>query len=303
MTETIKRNKWKRLGLTAGLGLGVTLIAAGCSATEDTAAMEDTVGKGQKIELAYVEWDDAVATNHVVAQGLEDLGYDVTLTPLDNAIMWEAVSTGEADAMLSAWLPGTHGAQMEEYGDKMVDLGGNLEGAKIGLAVPAYMDVDSIADLTDQAGKSITGIEPGAGIVAAAENALTGYPNLSDWAIETSSSGAMTVTLGQAIENEEEIIITAWNPHWKFSAYDLKYLDDPNGIFGGEETVHTMVREGLETDMPEAYQVLDQFHWTIEDVEALMLQIYEGESAEDAAAAFVEANPDLVAEWTAGVAK
>ena len=244
-----------------------------------------------------------MATNHVVAQVLEDLGYDVTLTPLDNAIMWEAVSTGQADAMLSAWLPGTHGAQLEEYGDKMVDLGGNLEGAKIGLAVPAYMDVDSIADLADQAGKSITGIEPGAGIVAAAERAIADYSNLSDWAIETSSSGAMTVTLGQAIENEEEIIITAWNPHWKFSAYDLKYLDDPNGIFGGEETVHTMVREGLETDMPEAYQVLDQFQWTIEDVEALMLQIYEGESAEDAAEAFVEANPDLVAEWTAGVAK
>ena len=301
MTKTTKRN-WKNLGLKAGLGLGVTLIAAGCG-TAETESMEDTVGKGQEIELAYVEWDDAVATNHVVAQVLEDLGYDVTLTPLDNAIMWEAVSTGEADAMLSAWLPGTHAAQLEEYGDKMVDLGGSLEGAKIGLAVPAYMDVDSIADLTDQAGKSITGIEPGAGIVAAAENALTGYPNLSDWAIETSSSGAMTVTLGQAVENEEEIIITAWNPHWKFSAYDLKYLDDPNGIFGGEETVHTMVREGLETDMPEAYQVLDQFHWTIEDVEALMLQIYEGESAEDAAEAFVEANPDLVAEWTAGVAK
>lgn len=60
-----------------------------------------------EIELAYVEWDDAVATNHVVAQILEDLGYDVTLTPLDNAIMWEAVSTGATDAMLSAWLPGT----------------------------------------------------------------------------------------------------------------------------------------------------------------------------------------------------
>ena len=110
MTKTTKRN-WKRLGLTAGLGLGVSLIAAGCGAAE-TESMEDTVGKGQEIELAYVEWDDAVATNHVVAQVLEDLGYDVTLTPLDNAIMWEAVSTGEADAMLSAWLPGTHGAQI-----------------------------------------------------------------------------------------------------------------------------------------------------------------------------------------------
>ena len=53
MTKTTKRN-WKRLGLTAGLGLGVSLIAAGCGATEDTESMEDTVGKGQEIELAYV---------------------------------------------------------------------------------------------------------------------------------------------------------------------------------------------------------------------------------------------------------
>ena len=52
MTKTTKRN-WKRLGLTAGLGLGVSLIAAGCGATEEE-SMEDTVGKGQKIELAYV---------------------------------------------------------------------------------------------------------------------------------------------------------------------------------------------------------------------------------------------------------
>lgn len=301
MMKTKKRN-WKRLGLTAGLGLGVTLLAAGCGAT-DTEETSDTVGKGQEIELAYVEWDDAVATNYVVSQVLEDLGYDVTLTPLDNAVQWEAVSTGQADAMLTAWLPGTHGAQMEEYGDTMVNLGSNLEGARIGLAVPAYMDVDSIADLTDQAGKSITGIEPGAGIVAAAERAIEGYDNLSDWGIETSSSGAMTVVLGQAIENEEDIIVTAWNPHWMFSAYDLKYLEDPEGIFGGSETINTLVREGLETDMPEAYKVLDNFHWSIEDTESVMLAIYEGESPEDAAAAWIEANPELVSEWTADVTK
>ena len=53
MTKTTKRN-WKRLGLTAGLGLGVSLIAAGCGAAE-TESMEDTVGKGQEIELANVE--------------------------------------------------------------------------------------------------------------------------------------------------------------------------------------------------------------------------------------------------------
>ena len=61
--------------------------------------------------------------------------------------MWEAVATSEADAMVAAWLPGTHGDLYEQYQDQLIDLGPNLEGAKIGLVVPSYMDIDSIEDL------------------------------------------------------------------------------------------------------------------------------------------------------------
>ena len=57
-------------------------------------------------------------------------------------------------------------------------MGPNLEGAKIGLVVPTYMDVESIEDLADHAKKTITGIEPGAGVVAAAERALEEYPKI-----------------------------------------------------------------------------------------------------------------------------
>ncbi len=290
---------WKRLSLIAGLGL--SLIAAGCAA--DDTGKEDTVGKGKEIELAYVEWDTEVASTNVIGAVLEDLGYNVNLVPLDNAVMWEAVSTGEADGMVAAWLPGTHGSQFEKYGDQVVDLGENLEGAKIGLVVPEYMDVNSIADLKDEANKTITGIEPGAGVVGAAEQSLEDYSNLSDWNVETSSSGAMTVALKQAITNQEDIVITGWSPHWMFATYDLKYLDDPENSFGEAETINTMVREGLEDDMPEAYQVLDQFHWTTDEMEEVMLNISNGEDPADAAKAWIEENPDRVAEWTKGVTK
>ncbi|SIO09671.1 glycine betaine/proline transport system substrate-binding protein [Carnobacterium alterfunditum] len=297
----MKKLNWKYLSLTAGLGL--SLAAAGC-ATEETAEDEATnVGNGQEIELAYVEWDSEVASTNVIGKVLENLGYNVTLTPLDNAVMWQAVSSGNADAMVAAWLPETHSSQLEEYGDQLVNLGVNLEGAKVGLVVPEYMDADSIADLSDEAGKSITGIEPGAGIVAATETALETYPNLSDWELKTSSSGAMAIELGQAIKNEEEIIITGWSPHWMFATYDLKYLEDPEGTFGDAETINTMARKGLEEDLPEAYQVLDQFNWTSEELEILMLAISEGEDPEDAAEAWIEENPDRVAEWTEGVTK
>jgi glycine betaine/proline transport system substrate-binding protein len=297
----MKKPNWKYLGLVAGLGL--SLIATGCATEESTEDESATVGKGQRIELSYVEWDTEVASTNVIGKVLEKLGYNVTLTPLDNAVMWQSVASGDTDAMVAAWLPATHGPQFEEYGDQMVDLGANLEGAKVGLVVPEYMDVDSIADLTDEAEMSITGIEPGAGVVAATETALKDYSNLSDWELKTSSSGAMTVELAQAIKNEEEIVITGWSPHWMFATYDLKYLEDPEGSFGEEESINTMAREGLKEDMPEAYQVLDQFNWTTEEMEGLMLAISEGEDPEDAAEAWIEENPDRIAEWTKGVVK
>lgn len=296
----------KRFGLIAVLALA--LFAAGCGAggdeDTDTDSDTDTGDTGSlsgEVELVYVEWDTEVASTHVVGKVLEDLGFDVTLTPLDNAVMWEAVANGEADGMVAAWLPATHEAQFERYGDQMIDLGPNLEGAKIGLVVPSYMDVDSIADLTDEAGQVITGIEPGAGVVAASERSVEEYDNLEGWEVHTSSSGAMTTELRTAYGNEEEIIVTGWSPHWKFQEFDLKYLDDPNGAFGDAETINTMVREGLEEDMPEVYRVLDNFSWTTDDIESVMLDISEGTSPEDAAAAWVEENQDKVAEWTEGI--
>lgn len=298
---------WKSFGLMAVLVLVFALAACGASdegedTTDDNGDNESAaVGDGEEIELVYVNWDTEIASTNVIGKVLEDLGYDVKLTSLENAAMWEAVATGEADGMVAAWLPGTHQAQYEEFGEQVVELGPNLEGAKTGLVVPSYMDVDSIEDLTEEAGQTITGIEAGAGVVAATEAALEEYDNLSDWSLQTSSSGAMTTQLGEAINNEEEVIVTGWSPHWKFSEYDLKYLEDPNGVFGEAETIETMVREGLEEDLPNAYKVLDQFQWSIEDMESVMLEINDGVEPEDAAADWVDANPDKVAEWTDGV--
>ena len=56
-------------------------------------------------------------------------------------------------------------------------------------------------------------------------------------------------------------MVTGWTPHWKFSAYDLKYLEDPKGTLGGAENIKTIARKGLEEDMPEAYKILDRFNW------------------------------------------
>ncbi|WP_341301707.1 glycine betaine ABC transporter substrate-binding protein [Lysinibacillus sp. FSL H8-0500] len=283
-----------------GIGLAfICLLALTACSSADTKTGTENSNK-KEINLAYVEWDTEVASTHVIGQVLKNLGYNVTLTPLDNGIMWEALANGEVDGMVSAWLPQTHAPQVEKYNGKIDNLGENLTGAKIGLVVPSYMDVDTIEDLTSEANKTITGIEPGANMMATTENAYKEYQNLEDWDVLTSSAGAMTAALSQAIANNEEIVITGWSPHWIFNAYDLKYLDDPKGLYGVEEYIGTFARNGLKEDDPEAYNILNSFHWTAEDIESVMFDIMEGMSATDAAKKWIDDNPDKVAEWTKG---
>ncbi|CQR47041.1 Glycine betaine/carnitine transport binding protein GbuC precursor [Paraliobacillus sp. PM-2] len=102
---------------------------------------------GQEIELVSTPWDTERASTSVVANVLTSLGYEVTDTPVDPAVMFQAVATNDADASVAPWLPETHGSFYEEYKGKVTDLGPNLEGAKLGLVVPAYMEIDSIEDL------------------------------------------------------------------------------------------------------------------------------------------------------------
>lgn len=252
------------------------------------------------ITLSYVTWDTEIASTNVIAEVLRQAGYTVETTPLDNAIMWSSVATNEADAMVGAWLPNTHAPQYEQYGDQMEDLGPNLEGAITGLTVPTYMeDVNSIEDLSDEANQTITGIEPGAGVVAAAEDAVGTYSNLQGWTVQTSSSGAMTTELGTSIASEDDIVITGWSPHWMFQEYDLKYLEDPKGVFGEGETINTMVRQGLQDDMPEAYQILDNFYWEVADMESVMAEINKGADPQTAAQAWIEENQETVDQWLA----
>ncbi|MGP6139310.1 MULTISPECIES: ABC transporter permease/substrate binding protein [unclassified Jeotgalibaca] len=249
------------------------------------------------VTLSSVQWDSEIASANVVKAVLEDLGYNVNISYLDVAVMFSSVANGEADGTVSPWLPVTQGAIYEKYADKVVDLGPNLTGAQNGITVPAYMDVDSIADLSNEAGQVITGIEPGAGITGLTENLLETYPNMSDWTQKTSSTGAMTVELGQAIANQEEIVITGWTPHWMFERYDLKMLEDPENTMGDEESIVSLARQGLEEDMPEVYQVLDNFNWSLEDMQSVMFELSEGVDPETAARNWIEANPEKVESW------
>ena len=253
------------------------------------------------VHLAYVEWSSTVASTNVVRVALEKAGYDVRTTSLAGAAMWQAVANGDADALLAGWLPTTHEDYFEQLGDQVEDLGPNLDGTKLGLVVPAYTDITSIEQLNDHADAlngEIIGIDPGAGLQRLSGEVVEKYD--LDLRLRDGSDATMTAALGNAIDNNEDIVVAGWTPHWMFARWDLKYLDDPKGIYGGAEQIHTIVRKGLQDDMPGAYAILDNFAWTADDMGAVML-LNEQEDSDpyENAKEWVEANPELVNQWLA----
>lgn len=158
------------------------------------------------------------------------------------------------------------------------------------------------ASVGDSVDYKIIGIDPGAGLMKAAAKAMDEY-GLDDWKLVEGSSAAMTATLKKAYNKKEPIIVTGWTPHWMFAQFDLKYLDDPKGVFGEDENIHTIARKGLKDDLPDAYKVLDQFNWTPDDMGVVMNSIVNGEEPEEAAAKWVKDNADKVSEWTNGAGK
>ncbi len=153
------------------------------------------------------------------------------------------------------------------------------------------------ASVVDKFKGRIIGIEPGAGVMSATEEAMDVY-GLDKYTLVEGSSATMAAALGDAIKNNEWIVVTGWTPHWKFARWDLKYLDDPEGVFGGAEQICTLARVGLKEDMPEVYEFMDNFNWPLDKMQEVM--VWNAEEDADFyqnALRFIDENEELVNSW------
>lgn len=251
------------------------------------------------VKIAYVNWAEGIAMTNLAKVVLEDeMGYDVETTMADPGLVFASLAQGDQDVFMDGWLPVTHESYMNQFGEDLTDLGYNFKGARIGLVVPSYVDIDSITEMNsvkDEFDSEIVGIDSGAGIMAATEKAIDVYG--LDFDLRESSGPVMTATLADAIDNNEWVVVTGWAPHWKFARYDLKFLEDPEGVYGAIENIHSIARRNFIIDMPEVAQFFTHFFMTGPQLAELMGVIADSNDPEEAARQWKEENMDIVEKW------
>lgn len=276
------------------LGLSLVLLTGamgGCGQTENE--------KAKTVKLGYVNWAEGIAMTNLAAAVLQDeMGYRVETAMVDVAPLFTSLVAGNTDAFMDVWLPVTHEDYMNKYGDQLEDLGVNYENAMIGLTVPAYVPINSVEELKDNKemfNGEIVGIDSGAVVMRETERLISEYD--LDYKLLSGSGPTMTAALKKAIDAKEPIVVLGWKPHWKFSRWDLKVLEDPKNIYGTSENIHTMARKGFSNDMPDVAAFLTNFKVDEQQLGSLMDAIENGSDPLESARKWSKDNAELVKSW------
>jgi glycine betaine/proline transport system substrate-binding protein len=280
--------------------LGFGLFAA----VPQVAAQDDT------IDFGYVQWPGVTIKTHVAAKIGEYLGYETEMTSGSQAIVFKGMDTGDLDVFLGNWLP-TMKMHFDKYEEKgaVHNVRVNLFDVVYRTAVPEYVyeaGVKSLADLNEYADKfnsKIYGIEPGNEGNIIIQNAIKNNNyNLEDWSLQASSTAGMLTSVKRAINNEEWIAFNGWKPHYMNVMFDLRYLEDPEGIWGEGERVYTVARNGYQDENPNFYKFLEQFKVTA-PIQNKWIDSYKRQEKDPEVVAeeWIANNLDVVNQWVYGV--
>ncbi|MEI5010167.1 ABC transporter permease/substrate binding protein [Streptomyces sp. PmtA] len=287
------------LALVAG-GMGVFGGAAPAGA--DGAG---DVGRGKKISVGYIPWDEGIASTFLWKELLERRGFEVEAKQLETGSLYTGLAGGQIDFQTDSWLPVTHAQYWDRYRAKLEDKGSWYGPTSLELSVPAYMkDVDSLDDLKGKADRfkgRIVGIEPSAGMIGLLKDkVLKEYGLEGEYEVVDGSTPGMLAELKRAYDRKEPIVTTLWSPHWAYGTYDLKKLKDPKGTWGKGDGIHTLARKGFSEENPQVGKWLQGFKMTEAQLTGLEAKIQEtGKGKEqEAVRAWLEENPGLADRWT-----
>lgn len=281
-----------------------------CTVGESFAAAEgEGTGEDKDTELtigAFNGWDESFATAHLLKAVLEEEGYTVKVEAYEAAPAFAGVAAGDIDIITDVWMPVTHPQYIDQFGDDMEHMGCWYDSARLALAVNEDSPAQSIEDLPDMAdeyGGKIYGIEPGAGLTLATQNKAIPQYGLDQYEFVVSSTPAMLTQVRKATSSNENVVVTLWHPHWAYSSFPMRDLEDPKGAMGDAEILSSAARSGFSADSPRAAQIVKNL--TLNDkelsrLEALMMDKYDGEDHDAAIADWLNENPDFTKNLKSG---
>lgn len=252
----------------------------------------------KRISMGMVEgWAEGNAMTLVTQAFFAQKGYHVVTHKAAPNLLLASMDNGDTDVFMNVWLPTTHGDKIKPF-KNISSAGMNYQGARLGLVVPTYVDINSIEELNDNRAKfggKIIGIERGSGMAIYTDTVVMDYD--LQYRQLNSSMIAMASELQKAVDENRWIVVTAWQPHWLFGRFDLKFLDDPKKVYGDAEHIETFTRKGFNRDFPALYRYFQHAFFDKEIMNDLLAKMEDSKNKKETAKQWVKEHQELVDSW------
>lgn len=260
----------------------------------------------QTLDFGVPAWPGITVKSAIAENLLNPLGYETSTHEIGLQVIYQGIESGDIDAFLGAWLP----AQREMFNPRkesgvLIDVANNVDGAQMTLAVPEYLyesGIQSFADLDDhrdQFNGQIHGFGAGSAASEILHDAIDNDTwGLGDWRLVDTSEVGMLSAARDAISREEAIVWVGWTPHWMNLELPMRYLDDPENLFGennGESDVLTLLRSDYADANPNVVTFFEQFTFTAEE-QSWMIQAFgqEEQDLTDVAEQWITDHPERI---------
>ncbi|EPM48654.1 glycine betaine ABC transporter substrate-binding protein [Pseudomonas syringae] len=250
------------------------------------------------ITMGTLSWEDLTPITGITKTVLEQAGYTVKVVEFSEwGIAYAALSKGDIQLMVSQTDYAAHD-YWKKNKNRLEKLSPVSFGLYQGIAVPRYVDVDSVDQLNENAekfGNKVIGIEPGSGLMSDASSAVKAY-GLKPKLLE-GSTAAMTAALKSAVDRKEWVAVTIWEPSWMVQKYDLKFLKDPKGIFPPPQAYYWIAHKGFAEGYPHAREVIASVFVPLTDITNINTQVKDGKAMGEAVKGWTENNAELLKRW------
>lgn len=249
----------------------------------------------REIRMVYTEWTESVAITFLSAVLLEEkMDYSVELKLTDVALAYQEVAEGKSDIFADAWLPETHQQYVEKHEEEIERIGIIYPEARIGFVVPGYSELVTINDLKEYP-HTLIGIEESAGVMQKARMAIENY-DLTNTLLNLSEE-EMVQHLEDSIKRRENIVVTGWEPHWTFARYELRFLQDPDQVFGKKENIYSIGRIGIGQEHPHAIRFFERLQLTEKQLNRLVYFVRLSEDPREGVKNWIKENEYIVNQW------
>lgn len=324
----------RKITAIAAVGALLAVPAVVSTNAQDTPACEID----RPIVFADLGYDSALFHN-AVAQYILEAGYgcETETIPGETIPLINGVARGDIDVIMEIWTANPAQAWVDaEAAGTVVPVGSNFPDATEGWFVPAYVvegenaiapGLRSVADLPDYVELFADPEEPGMGrfyncpagwVCEVVNTKKLGAYGLDEFYVNFRASGqALLAVVESAVLQEEPILFYYWGPSWLLGKYEFYQLEEPAfdqaiwDALNAEDnpteataypTSNVIIGANAEfaAEAPVTIGFLEAYETTNAMVSVWLAYMQENDATpQEAAVAFLQANPDLWSNWVA----